>query len=115
MGGSGYVSTTRELLVFFEALLTGRIFDDPSTLQTMLSIPSVNSESHYAMGIENMGDGCWGHNGYWGTLAVYCPEQRLGVAVAGMSPESLDQLLGIARAAGSEVTACLEAAAGAQQ
>jgi CubicO group peptidase (beta-lactamase class C family) len=93
-GGGGYVSTARELVSFYRALLTGRVFDQPATLALMQTVPDVNVESHYAMGIEQVVGDCWGHDGFWGTEAVYCPQQGLGLAVAGMSVESLNYLVG---------------------
>jgi D-alanyl-D-alanine carboxypeptidase len=78
-GGGGLVSSTEDLALFYRALLTGRIFERDSTLQTMLKVPATNENAPggaYAMGItrrEISGVLCWGHRGFWGTSAYYCP------------------------------------------
>jgi D-alanyl-D-alanine carboxypeptidase len=87
-GAGGLVSTTRDLTLFYRALLRGEIFGNPATLETMLTIPETNigadgGTSDAAMGIYRLsGDGltCWLHTGSWGVIVLYCPD--LDVAIA---------------------------------
>jgi D-alanyl-D-alanine carboxypeptidase len=78
-GGGGLVSSAQELARFYRALLTNKVFHRPSTLRTMLAIPATNINAPggpYAVGIQRRvigGDTCWGHTGFWGTSAFYCP------------------------------------------
>jgi len=76
-GGGGLVSTTDDLAIFFPALLGGKVYRNPSTLQTMMTIPASNQHGAYGMGITRQrfsGFECWGHTGFWGTSAFHCPE-----------------------------------------
>lgn len=86
-GGGGLVSTTRDVALFYRALLRGDIFAQAETLDIMLTIPETNNGAgagnlDAGMGIFRLtGDGliCWTHQGFWGVLAIYCPE--LDVAI----------------------------------
>jgi D-alanyl-D-alanine carboxypeptidase len=85
-GGGGLVSTTADLASFIEALLGGRVFDEPATLETMLSVPATNDQVSVpgnpvrlsaAAGIfrhEVEGVECWGHDGFWGVQVLRCPD-----------------------------------------
>lgn len=79
-GGGGLVSSVEDLARFYRALLEGRVFRKPATLQTMLAVPATNERSPggaYASGISRRtiaGNVCWGHTGFWGTSAYHCPE-----------------------------------------
>jgi D-alanyl-D-alanine carboxypeptidase len=79
-GGGGLVSSAQDLARFYRALLTNKIFHSPSTLRTMLAIPATNMSAPggpYALGIQSRvigGNKCWGHTGFWGTSAFYCPD-----------------------------------------
>jgi D-alanyl-D-alanine carboxypeptidase len=84
-GGGGIVSDTRELNVFMRALFTGNLFQKPSTLPAALM-------SVIAAGTEKNGRGvmaytvpfgsrtCWGHEGFWGVVTLYCPDLDLAVS-----------------------------------
>ena len=88
-GGGGLVSTTADLGTFYEALLDGRVFDDPATLDEMLRVPPTNesvsvpgspSAPAAAAGIFRVdveGNVCWGHEGFWGVQVLRCPELGL--------------------------------------
>jgi len=86
-GGGGLVATMGDLARFFHALLAGQVFTDPATLDTMLTIPpvSANQDPPYGMGIsryqidEHL---CWGHSGFWGLIALACPDDGFAVAVS---------------------------------
>ncbi|GAB4514980.1 MAG: hypothetical protein OHK0046_17830 [Anaerolineae bacterium] len=87
-GAGGLVSTTRDLTLFYRALLRGEVFESSDTLETMLTIPETNISTDggtgdAAMGIYRLSGGgltCWLHTGSWGVLALYCPEIDLAVA-----------------------------------
>jgi D-alanyl-D-alanine carboxypeptidase len=88
-GGGGLVSTAPDLATFYEALLDGRVFDDPATLAEMLSVPPTNevvsvpgspAAPAAAAGIFRLdveGNTCWGHEGFWGVQVLRCPDLGL--------------------------------------
>lgn len=85
-GGGGLVSTTRDLALFYRALLRGEVFEQPATLNTMLTIPETNirieAGMDAGMGIFRLSGGgitCWTHAGFWGVFAMVCPD--LDVAI----------------------------------
>jgi D-alanyl-D-alanine carboxypeptidase len=83
-GGGGLVADIEDLAHFYQALMTGQVFDDPATLRTMLQVPATN-DSGYAMGIEKIemaGEDCWSHSGFWGTTVISCPGPGVTVATS---------------------------------
>ncbi|TPW16598.1 MAG: beta-lactamase class C [Acidimicrobiaceae bacterium] len=91
-GGGGLAGTGPDIARFFEALLGGEVFDDPSTLDLMLRIPATNmglEEFGIPFGdgasglyrIEIAGNTCWNHRGFLGTIALACPAADLTVVV----------------------------------
>jgi D-alanyl-D-alanine carboxypeptidase len=84
-GGGGLVSTMADLATFYKALFTGRVFDEPSTLATMLRQPDARGARGFGMGIFRAtiaGEDCWGHSGFWGSDVEYCPDARLTIVRA---------------------------------
>jgi D-alanyl-D-alanine carboxypeptidase len=93
-GGGGNAATMEDLALFMRGLFTGKVYDDPSTLETMLTTidgASAGPDYHgssmvpgtYRMGIVVVtrdGNTGWGHGGFWGTRAVHFPELDLTVA-----------------------------------
>jgi D-alanyl-D-alanine carboxypeptidase len=86
-GGGGLVSTTRDLAVFFRALLRGEVFEQAETLDTMLNIPQTNLGAQEGMdagmGIFRISGGgltCFTHGGFWGVIALYCPDLDIAIA-----------------------------------
>jgi D-alanyl-D-alanine carboxypeptidase len=82
-GGGGLVSTVDDLVRFYRALLGGDVFKEPATLRTMLGKPASGSPSDLGMGIFAArlgGETCWGHGGFWGIVAFYCPRSRVTIA-----------------------------------
>ena len=87
-GGGGLISNMADLAAFHRAAAAGELFDDPQ-LDAALITPSPQSQAGgqggYAMGffLRAYGDEtCYGHSGFWGTLAVYCPETDVTVTAA---------------------------------
>jgi D-alanyl-D-alanine carboxypeptidase len=87
-GGGGLVANVADLSGFYRALLDGRVFRQPATLDSMRVVAPQSTGDDpsrgYAMGIGRRVIGgwtCWGHGGYWGTMAVSCPEAGLTIAV----------------------------------
>ena len=89
------MSTCRDLATFFRALLHGEVFSKPETLATMLTTsedvprsPETGLEDSpadaglYIFKAELDGATWWGHDGYWGTAALTCPERDVTI-VAG--------------------------------
>jgi D-alanyl-D-alanine carboxypeptidase len=83
-GGGGLVSTVGDVSRFFEALFRGRVFDHDATLDTMLRVSRPGRKHGTALGILRWrvdGVRCWGHPGYWGTVAAYCPARHVAYAI----------------------------------
>jgi D-alanyl-D-alanine carboxypeptidase len=84
-GGGGISSSMGDVARFFDALLSGRVFAESSTLHTMLTIPETNQDVNYAMGIQREeidGHDCWGHDGFWGMAVISCPADHVTIAVS---------------------------------
>ena len=85
-GGGGLVSTADDLATFVTALVQGKVFDDPTTLETMLT-PTPQSESAgsgYGCGVEideRHGVRWVGHSGFFSSF-MYCAPER-GIVVTG--------------------------------
>jgi D-alanyl-D-alanine carboxypeptidase len=81
-GGGGLVSTTADLATFYEALFGDEVFDEPSTLATMLQAPDASGAHGTGMGIFRttiVGEECWGHSGFWGSDVEFCPDAALTI------------------------------------
>jgi hypothetical protein len=63
----------------------------PASLQAMLRIATPGTASpagaHGIYRVNAAGSACWGHDGFWGSVALHCPS--LGVTVAGSFNASL--------------------------
>lgn len=88
-GGGGIVSNGENVVRFYRALVRGEIFRKKETLDLMLAVSPQSANdggaSGYGMGIgrgEIAGVACYGHSGFWGTVARYCPSVDVGVFVA---------------------------------
>ncbi|MEQ1703578.1 MAG: serine hydrolase domain-containing protein [Ilumatobacteraceae bacterium] len=88
-GGGGIVSTTREVSMFFDALLGGRIFDKPETLTEMIT-PAADAEPGSEAASEGLGiflvkspsgETCYSHSGYGGTTATTCPDSGITITI----------------------------------
>lgn len=93
-GGGGIATTVGDLARFFDAVLRGRVFDDPATLDVMLStIDGVAARpgagdgalppGAYRMGVwvlDTDGVTMYQHSGFWGTTAVHVPDLDLTFA-----------------------------------
>jgi D-alanyl-D-alanine carboxypeptidase len=83
-GGGGLVSTVGDLTRFFRGLFGGRVFDRDATLETMLTVTRAARNDGAGLGIFRTrvaGETCWGHPGYWGTIAFSCPRLDLDYAI----------------------------------
>jgi D-alanyl-D-alanine carboxypeptidase len=82
-GGGGLVSSVADLNRFYRALLDGRVLSR-AALRTMLTLVPTGNDDAVGMGIflrRIEGITCWWHNGFWGSVVLYCPQRRLAVAV----------------------------------
>lgn len=83
-GGGGLVSTVGDLTRFYRALFDGEIFTRDASLDAMLTVSQPGRHDGAALGIfatDIAGQKCWGHPGYWGTEAYYCPKLKLAFAI----------------------------------
>jgi D-alanyl-D-alanine carboxypeptidase len=87
-GGGGLVSNLEDLAKFYRALVRGEVFKQKATLDTMLVMSPQSQQGGgggYGMGIgrgETGGVVCYGHGGFWGTVARHCPAIDLTVTAA---------------------------------
>ncbi|MEM7219022.1 MAG: serine hydrolase [Pseudomonadota bacterium] len=87
-GGGGVVASISDLAEFLRALFAGGVFDDPETLELMMSAPGHLPDSPYRLGLfaRNFeGHAMFSHGGFWGTDAYVIP--RLGLVVAAVALE----------------------------
>ncbi|HMQ59242.1 MAG TPA: serine hydrolase domain-containing protein [Flavilitoribacter sp.] len=88
-GGGGLASTTSDIARFYYQLFNGKVFSQPSTLDTMLEktkFPEGQqpSKQDYRMGIELIniyGTDAYMHTGYWGVQAVYLPKYDTAIVI----------------------------------
>ncbi len=79
-GAGGLVSTVGDLNRFIRALLEGRIISGES-LRIMQSGP----RDGHGRGLFNLPLGpttCWGHEGFWGSVAYYCEASGLSLTLS---------------------------------
>jgi len=112
-GGGGLASTVGDLAAFFRAVFSGGIFEDPSTVDTMLSTLEVEragpdyfgsklSVGEYRMGVtvtEMGGYTVYRHGGFYGTMAAYVPELDLAIGATVNRTESGDELYSMVESA----------------
>ncbi|MDE0561895.1 serine hydrolase [Algoriphagus sp. NF] len=84
-GGGGFLSTTCELVDFFQALFQGKVFENPETLAIMLEPVTYSEKARmdYQMGmyqVEINGMKAYTHSGFWGTQVLYFPEKKIFMA-----------------------------------
>ena len=105
-GGGGLVSTTGDLTRFLRALLQGQVFRKGGTLAAALMTVSAQHDAgerlHSNM-LTTLPFGrrvCWGHQGFWGSAALYCPDVDVAVALTVNQAETdhPDTLRSLARA-----------------
>lgn len=91
-GGGGLISTVNDLVVFMRALFSNNVYQQPSTLITMLSTVATNYSGpdyggnqlipcSYRLGIDGGHSGrIYQHKGHTGTLAAFVPEQDIAIS-----------------------------------
>lgn len=86
----GFVSTTKDLTRFGQAIIDGTVFRNQGTLEEMCRFPStrqrVSEDSFYGLGIQvsidRQGKRLLSHQGFWGTGLVMLPENHTVMAYA---------------------------------
>lgn len=93
-GGGGLISTVGDIARFMRGLFEGNVFNQSSTLKTMLStVPAKRGgpdhgiwkqvPGSYRLGIDTDTQGrFYYHKGYLGTLAAYVPELELSIGLS---------------------------------
>ncbi len=108
-GGGGIVATVGDLARFTRALFTGEVYDDPATLDTMLTTldgvraapdarPGDLPPGVYRMGVFVIaGDDVTmhGHGGFWGTWATWVPELDLVITLTVNQAGAEEQMLAL--------------------
>jgi D-alanyl-D-alanine carboxypeptidase len=87
-GGGGLVANTKDMARFYQELFAGNVFEQSSTLDTMItkvSFPEDYTPSNdYRMGIFyfNFNEmDMYSHSGFWSTQAAYIPELNASVSI----------------------------------
>lgn len=92
-GGGGLVSNTKDLATFMSALFNNEVYENPNTLDLMLSIPAYvqSAENNDQKEIKYYNYGLWTivvfgkkvhmHNGFWGITMIYIPAYNTSIAV----------------------------------
>jgi D-alanyl-D-alanine carboxypeptidase len=111
-GGGGLVSTVKDLTLFMRAMLDGKVFRHPETLQLALAAPrpvKAGADTRHGLIFFHdrfAGHGCIGHPGFWNVDLVACPDLDLVLAVSlnqpitGQPDERRRLVTGIITAAG---------------
>lgn len=87
-GGGGLVSNLPDLARFHRAAAEGDLFESEDAAAAMITATPQSLDAMpigYAMGLfvrEFAGETCYEHSGFWGTLAVHCPESGVTVTAA---------------------------------
>lgn len=87
-GGGGLVSNLRDLARFHRAAATGTLYENAGVAEAMITPTPQSLEAMpagYAMGFftrDYAGEPCLEHSGFWGTLAVHCPQSDVTVTAA---------------------------------
>jgi D-alanyl-D-alanine carboxypeptidase len=87
-GGGGLVSTVKDLTLFMRAMLDGKVFRHPETLQLALAAPrpvKAGADTRHGLIFFHdrfAGHGCIGHPGFWNVDLVACPDLDLVLAVS---------------------------------
>lgn len=80
-GGGSHATTTKDLALFIKALFAGKLFREASTLRKMLDgAENAQEGQSYACGINKYevdGRTYWGHGGFYGTLLLYDPVNKV--------------------------------------
>ncbi len=83
-GGGGLVMSMDDLGRATRAVVLGEVFANPVATRTLMQTSGLDPKGEgYGLGIyptKLHGELCWGHGGYWGTAAVYCPRLDLTLA-----------------------------------
>jgi D-alanyl-D-alanine carboxypeptidase len=83
-GGGGLVMSMDDLGRATRAVVLGEVFANPVATRLLMQTSGSDPKGDgYGLGIyptKLHGELCWGHGGFWGTSAVYCP--RLDIALA---------------------------------
>ncbi len=84
-GGGGIVTTTQDMVDFFQALFQGKVFKNPKNLELMLEPVNYapKAQLDYQMGMFKVkvnGMDAYSHSGFWGTQVLYIPELDLYMA-----------------------------------
>lgn len=108
-GGGGMVSTVSDLVRLVRYLALGEAFAQRQTLLRALMVPPAARDSrapvqsHMGFSVVLGGEVFWGHTGFWGTAAFYCPRTDTTFAVhvglaGGPFPALLEGLVTASRA-----------------
>ena len=87
-GAGGLLSTLPDLARYFRALVSGSLFAQPQTIESMRSASRQSRAAGgiaYGLGLELLevdGLTCWGHTGFWGIAAWHCPAHDFTVTAA---------------------------------
>ena len=97
-GGGGLVASVLDVAAFYQALFTGKVFSNASTLETMMSAPGHPADSPYRYGLFNFevaGQTAFHHGGFWGTYVTHVPSMGLTIAGVALDQSGYEDLRGL--------------------
>jgi D-alanyl-D-alanine carboxypeptidase len=85
-GGGGFLSTGKDLAIYFQKLFNNKVYRHESTLDTMLTPVHYREKPRmdyrkgmYMISINGMD--VYTHTGFWGTQVIYIPSMNTSIAV----------------------------------
>lgn len=96
-GGGGLVASPRDVARFYSLLFGGQIYNQPETLDLMLSADDLPDGSPYRHAVfvkDYKGLTVYEHGGFWGTLVLYDPETKVAIAGATLKQSDFRTLVG---------------------
>ncbi|NNU15508.1 beta-lactamase family protein [Parvularcula sp. ZS-1/3] len=99
-GGGGLIASVEEVALFYASLFKGEVFEDPSTLDLMITAPGHPEGSPYRIGLftgEIDGVRIYSHGGFWGTYVSIRPDSGRVVSGAALDQSGYGPMRGLLR------------------
>lgn len=97
-GGGGLVASVQEVAHFYAGLFKGGVFEDPATLDLMMTAPGHPEGSPYRIGLftaEIDGVRVYSHGGFWGTYVSIRPDTGRVVSGAALDQSGYGPMRGL--------------------
>jgi D-alanyl-D-alanine carboxypeptidase len=110
-GGGGIIATADDVAIFLRAVLRGEVFERPETLAAALAVPTMQDQASgnaHNLIVFRQPFGrrtCYGHSGFWGVQAIYCPADDLVVVLVVNNAAGGRQLRTLTQSIAAEIEA----------